>query len=74
MTRTSGAERVVPFGAKGTNAERAVTLTDAERRILLVELAKITAELDELRSRAEEIAQRVTDAEALARLPWQGAA
>ena len=67
--------RIPGSGPCDMNAGGRFTLTDEERRILLAELAEITAELDELLSRAEEIAQRVTAAETSAQgVPWEGAA
>ncbi|GAA2456964.1 hypothetical protein GCM10010191_90660 [Actinomadura vinacea] len=72
--RTSGVEGVVSFGPRGTRARRTVTLTDEERQAVLTELAEITAELDELLSRAEEIGRRVAGAETPARSTWHGAA
>jgi hypothetical protein len=41
-----------------------IALTEEERQILLGELAEITAELDELKMRAAEIADRVRSRDA----------
>ncbi|TDE26443.1 hypothetical protein [Actinomadura sp. 6K520] len=43
--------------------KRAVGLTEEERQILLTEIAEITAELDELQTRTQDIAARVHRAE-----------
>jgi hypothetical protein len=42
-----------------------MALTDRERRILLAELADITAEIEAMQQRAAEIAARVTDGPAI---------
>ena len=39
--------------------KRAVVLTEEERQILLAELAEITAELDDLNARTQQITARV---------------
>jgi hypothetical protein len=64
--RASDAARIIPIDsprARVTNRKREMGLTDEERRLLLDELAEITAELDELHNRAAEIAARVTSPE-----------
>ncbi|MFI0450709.1 hypothetical protein [Actinomadura sp. 6N118] len=45
------------------NRRRAISLTEEEREILLKELAEIMAELDDLKDRTTQVAERVTSAE-----------
>jgi len=60
--RRTDRSAVVPLDAPYRHREikkRVAGLTEEERQILLAELAEITAELDELQSRAVEIASRI---------------
>ncbi len=54
--------QIVQIGAaqmRSAAPKRPVKLTEEERRLLLEELADIAAELDELKSRAAEVADRI---------------
>jgi hypothetical protein len=51
--------RLDSIPTKAPGRKEGIRLTETERRLLLAELAEITAELDELQNRAAEIATRV---------------
>jgi hypothetical protein len=61
--RFTRSERVVRLGgADSRQGTRPSGLTEEERRILLAELAEISAELDDLQTRTQEITTRVNRA------------
>ena len=72
MSTNENPERATPTGLEGFGrvasidrarrqaAKRVAGLTEVERRLLLEEIARISAELCDLQVRAAEVARRVT--------------
>ncbi|GAA1899639.1 hypothetical protein [Actinomadura bangladeshensis] len=71
--RRAAVVRISPARQSMTR-KKAVGLTEEERQLLLAELAEITAELDELHARTQQITARVHGAESTCPARESGAA